>query len=124
MTTLYQNSYYGLLGVLVVGVFWAVDFVRARSWHERLWLFTLADVAIVTALVAFLPALIAWHYDRQAVATIISNGVAQLQSLGAAPQSYVLPSVRHPILEPITRAFDPRRPTTTGRRTRSTLAGR
>jgi len=108
LTTLYQNSYYGLLAVLVVGVFWAAELVRARSWHERLWLVTLADVAILTAIVAFLPALIAWHYDREAVATIVSNPVTQLQNLGAAPQSYVLPSVRHPILEPITRAVDQR----------------
>ena len=108
ITTMYQGSYFGMLGALVAGVFLVVEFVRARSWHERLWLITLADVAIVTALIAFLPALIAWHYDREAVAAVVSNPVSQLQSLGAAPESYLLPSVRHPILEPITRAFDER----------------
>lgn len=108
VTALYQSSYYGLLAALVVGVFWAVELVRTRSWQERLWVFTLADVAIATAVVAFLPALIAWHYDREAVAAVVSNPVTQLQSLGAAPESYVLPSVRHPLLEPITRAVDQR----------------
>lgn len=107
VTTLYQGSYYGLLGVLVVGVFLGVEFARSRAWNERLWLFTLADVAIVTAIIAFLPALIAWHYDRAVVAAVVSNSVAQLQDLGAAPQSYILPPIRHPVLEPITRAFDP-----------------
>jgi hypothetical protein len=104
--TFYQGSYFGLLGVLVVGVFLVVDFIRRRSWAERLWLFTLADIAIVAMLVAFLPALVAWHYDREVVAAVVSNSVESLQDLGAAPQSYVLPSVRHPILGNVTEAFD------------------
>ena len=70
ITTMYQGSYFGMLGALVGVVFLAVEFVQARSWHERLWLITLADVAIVVALIAFLPALIAWHYDREAVAAV------------------------------------------------------
>ena len=106
VTTLYANSYYGLLAVLVVGVFWLVELVRTRTWHERLWLFTLADVAIVTTIVAFLPALIAWHYDRESVARVVSNPVTQLQDFGAAPESYVLPSTRHPVFDSVTRAVD------------------
>ncbi len=86
-------------------------------------MFTLADVAIVATIVAFLPALIAWHYDRESVARVVSNPVTQLQDLGAAPESYVLPSARHPIFDSVTRAVD-ERADDPGPRTRSSSAGR
>jgi hypothetical protein len=89
-------------------VFWVVDFVRQRSWHERLWAFTLVDVALVTSAIAFLPALLAWHNQRQSVAAGVSNGTQHLQDLGATAESYILPSFRHPWLGGITRHFSPR----------------
>lgn len=108
ITAFYQSSYYGLLAGLVAAVFWVVSFVRERSWAERFWQVTLVNVALVTAVIAFIPALVAWYVDSEAVAAVVSNPVGQLQNLGAAPESYVLPSVRHPVLEPITRAVNER----------------
>ena len=104
----YDNSYYGLMAAVVVGVFWVVDFARQRSWHERLWSFTLVDVALVTSVVAFLPALLAWRSQQQTVAAGVSNETQHLQNLGATAESYILPSFRHPWLGGITRHFTPR----------------
>ena len=101
----YTNSYYGLMAGLVVGVFWIVDFVRQKGWHDRLWCFTLADIAIVTSLIAFLPALIAWAQQKRTVAAGVSNELQHLQNLGAASESYILPSFRHPWLSGITRHY-------------------
>ena len=103
----YVNSYYGLMAALVVGVFWVVDFVRQRTWHERLWCFTLVDVALVVAVVAYVPVLVAWHGQQEAVSAGVSNVVQHLQNLGAAPESYVLPSFRHPYLSGITEHLAP-----------------
>ena len=103
----YETSYYGLLAILVFVVFWTVDLLQQRTRDQRFWSFTLADISIFTTVVAFTPALIAWYGDRKSVAAQISNPVEDLQNLGAAPQSYVLPSVRNPVLGGITRHFDP-----------------
>ncbi len=103
----YESSYYGLLATLVISVFLLVDFAQQANWRERLWSFSLADVMIITALVAFIPALIAWRGDRHAVAASISNPLQDLQNLGASPQSYILPAVRHPVLGGITTHFYP-----------------
>ena len=108
--TFYESSYYGLLAALVFGVFMLVDIVQQPSWRERLWSFTLLDIAAVTAIVAFLPALIAWHGDRQAVSSGITNPVAELQNGGASLASYVLPWWRNPALGRITTHFDPLAP--------------
>lgn len=104
----YDNSYYGLMASLVVAVFWIVEITRESSWRERLWTFTLADVSLVTAAIAFLPALIAWSRQRETVSANVSNAAQHLQNLGAAPESYILPSFRHPWLSGITRHFFPR----------------
>ena len=105
--TFYESSYYGLLAALVFGVFLAVDFIQQPSWRDRLWSFTLLDVAAVTAIVTFLPALIAWRGDRQAVSSGITNPVSQLQNGGASLVSYVLPWWRNPALGGITTHFYP-----------------
>lgn len=104
----YDSSYYGLLGVVLFGVFFIVDFVGQPSWRDRLWSFALLDVAVVAALVAFLPALIAWHQDRAAVAAGVSNPVQEVQSGGASLASYLMPGTRNPILGGITTHFYPR----------------
>jgi hypothetical protein len=101
----YESSYYGLLSVLVFGVFWVLELVREKG--RSLWPFTFAGVAFASSVVAFLPALIAWRGDKQAVAANVSNPLQDLQNLGAAPESYILPSVRNPVLGGITRHFDP-----------------
>jgi hypothetical protein len=88
-------------------VFWVVDFAQQRTWPDRFWAFTLADVSFGAAIVAFIPALVAWHGDRRTVSAVISNGVFDLQTLGASPESYVLPAMRNPILGGITRHVDP-----------------
>ena len=104
----YNNSYYGLMAALVVGVFWIVDFARTRNWRDRLWAVTMVDVALIVSVVAFLPALIAWRAQRITVAENVSNTLQHLQNLGAVPESYILPSFRHPWLSGITRHFAPR----------------
>ncbi len=103
----YAGSYYGLLACLVFAVFWVVDFAGQTTWSERLWSFTLVDVSVVTAGILFIPALLAWHADRAAVALSVSNPVQHLQNLGATAEAYILPSARHPLLGGITRHFDP-----------------
>ena len=105
--TFYESSYYGLLAALVFGVFMAVDFIQQPSWRDRLWSFTLLDIAAVTAILTFLPALIAWRGDRQAVSSGITNPVGQLQNGGASLVSYVLPWWRNPALGGITTHFYP-----------------
>ena len=104
----YDNSYYGLMAALVVGVFWIVDVARQPTWRERLWCFTLADVALLAAVVAFLPPLLVWRTQTDAVSANISNAAQHVQNLGATAESYVLPSFRHPYLSGITRHFAPR----------------
>jgi hypothetical protein len=104
----YDNSYYGLLGAVLFGVFFVVDFVMQRGWHERLWSFTLLDVAVVSAVLAFTPALIAWMGDRSAVAAGVSNPLQEVQNGGASLASYAMPGTRNPFLGDITRHFYPR----------------
>jgi hypothetical protein len=106
--TFYTSSYYGLLAALVFGVFFVVDLFQQPTWRDRLWSFTLLDVAAVSAIVVFLPALIAWRTDQQAVASGVTNPVSQLQSGGASLSSYVLPWWRNPALGEITTHFYPR----------------
>jgi len=103
----YENSYYGLLSALLFAVFWVIDLARQREWDERLRSFSFACIAFVSAVIAFVPALIAWRGDRSSVSASISNPIADLQSLGAAPQSYFLPSIRNPLLGGITRHLYP-----------------
>jgi hypothetical protein len=103
----YNNSYYGLMAGLVVGVFWIVDLVGQRTWRERLWSVTLADVALVVAVIAFLPPLFVWRTQHETVSANVSNAAQHVQNLGAAAESYVLPSFRHPQLSAITRHFAP-----------------
>jgi len=105
--TFYASSYYGLLAALVFGVFFLVDLFQQPTWRDRLWSFTLLDVAAVTAIIVFLPALIAWRSDQQAVAAGVTNPVSQLQSGGASLSSYVLPWWRNPALGGITTHFYP-----------------
>lgn len=104
----YDNSYYGLMAGLVVAVFWIVDVVRQPNWRERLWCFTLADIALVIAVVAFLPPLFVWRGQQETVAANVSNSEQHVQNLGATAESYVLPSFRHPYLSGITRELAPR----------------
>jgi hypothetical protein len=103
----YDNSYYGLLAALVAGVFWVVELARQPGWRERLWSVTLVDVALVTAVIAFLPALLAWRAQQDTVAANVSNAVAHVQSLGAVAEAYFLPGWRHPYLSDITHHFVP-----------------
>jgi hypothetical protein len=104
---LYDNSYYGLMAALVVGVFWLVEFWRQSSWRERLWTATLVDVAIVAAVVAYIPPLLAWRSQHDTVSANVSNAVAHVQSLGAVAEAYFLPGWRHPYLSDITHHFVP-----------------
>jgi len=103
----YDNSYYGLMAGLVFGIYWVLDFALQRNWGERLWAFTMADVAFIVAIVAFIPALYAWSRDTRAVSAGISNSVVHVQNLGATTQAYFLPSFRHPLLSHITEHFYP-----------------
>jgi hypothetical protein len=103
----YTNSYYGLMAGLIFGIFWVLDIVKQKNWADRFWAFTMADIAFVVAVVAFVPALVAWRTSSRAVSAGISNGVDQVQSLGATTQAYFLPSFRHPLLSHITRHFYP-----------------
>jgi hypothetical protein len=105
--TFYESSYYGLLAALVFGVFMLVDFIQQATWRDRLWSFTLLDVAAAAAIVTFLPALVAWRGDKQAVSSSVTNPVSQLQNGGASLASYVLPWWRNPALGGITTHFDP-----------------
>jgi hypothetical protein len=104
----YANSYYGLLGSVLFGVFIVVDFVQQSSWHARLWAVTLLDISVAAAVIGFLPALIAWKGDRQAVASGVSNPVQDVQNGGATLASYLMPGTRNPFLGGITRHFYPR----------------
>lgn len=103
----YDNSYYGLMGAVIIGIFFVYDFVRQPTWGDRLWTFTLVDIAVATSAIVFLPALIQWAANPRAVGAGISNGVAQVQSLGATTQAYFLPSFRNPVLGKITTHFYP-----------------
>lgn len=103
----YDNSYYGLMAGLVFAIFWIVDFARQPGWHDRLWSFTLMDVAFVTAVVAFIPALVAWLSNRRAISAGVSNPVQEVQSLGATTQAYLFPPARNPVLGRITTHFYP-----------------
>jgi hypothetical protein len=104
----YNNSYYGLMAGLVFVVFWGYDLAIQKSWGERLWSFTMADIALVSAIVAFSPALYVWLKNVRAVGAGVSNPVQDVQNLGATTQAYFLPSFRHPLLSHITRHFYPR----------------
>jgi hypothetical protein len=104
----YVSSYYGLLAGLVFVVFWALDFGMQQTWGDRLWSFTLFDISLVTAVIAFIPPLIAWHEQRRSVAAGVSNPVQDLQNLGATIQSYFVPSFRNPLLGRITEHLYPR----------------
>jgi len=103
----YDNSYYGLMAALVFGIFWILDFVVQRGRSERFWTFTMADISVLTAVAAFVPALVAWVHDKRAVSAGVSNGANQVQSLGATTQAYFLPSYRNPVLGHITKHFYP-----------------
>jgi hypothetical protein len=105
---MYDSPYYGLLGCVLFGVFAVIDFIEQPSWSDRLWSFALLDIAIVTAIIAYLPALIAWHYDRAAVAAGVSNPIQEVQNGGANIASYAMPGTRNPFLGDITRHFYPR----------------
>lgn len=104
----YDNSYYGLMAGLVFVVFWVVDLAKQESWHERLWSFTMADIAFATAVLAFIPALYAWLKNKRAVGAGVSNPLQDVQNLGATTQAYFVPSFRHPLLSHISRHFYPR----------------
>lgn len=106
--SLYDNSYYGLMAGLVFLVFWGLDFAKQHNWRERLWSFTMADIAFVAAVLAFTPALIAWMHSRRSVGSGVSNPVQEVQNLGATTQAFFLPSFRHPLLSHVTRHFYPR----------------
>jgi hypothetical protein len=106
--TFYDSPYYGLLDAVLVGVFLIVDFVQQETWHDRLWSFTLLDIAIVAAIVAYLPPLIAWAGDRAAVAAGVSNPIQEVQNGGASLASYAMPGTRNPFLGGITTHFYPR----------------
>lgn len=103
----YVNSYFGLMSGVLWAVFWIADLVKQRTWADRLWSFTMADVSFVAATVAYIPVLVIWLQNKSVVGAGISNGVAQVQSLGATTQAFFLPSFRNPVLGKITLHWYP-----------------
>src|SRR5581483_8423755 len=99
------SSYFGLLGTLVFALYFAYEFVRVHGWAEKLWTATLACAGVVVLGICIAPGAIAYHIDHSTVLRSISNPTGELQRLGAATASYLLPARNHPVFGPITRHF-------------------
>jgi hypothetical protein len=99
------NSYFGLLGSLVFGLYLVFEFLRVRGWEEKLWTATLACTGLAVTGACLLPGLLAYLRDRATVAQTIANPVSETQRLGAATSDYLLPAQLHPVLGPIVRHF-------------------
>lgn len=91
----YMHSYYGLIAGCFVGVFIVVKIAQGP---ERLWQFTLLDVALVTAGLLLLPAFTMLLVQNTPIEPTGFHGVGALQQFGARIPAYLTPNVRNPFL--------------------------
>ena len=81
-----------------MAAFVLVDLFTQSSAGERLWTLTLLATIGGVTLLFLTPGAIAFFLDRSDVTRALTNPLEQLDRLAASPLSYVLPSIRHPVL--------------------------
>lgn len=91
-------AYMGLLATALVVSFAIVDLVSQESGRERLWTFTLLVVVSGVTLLALVPGLMAFTPDQDAVSSVQSHSLRDLQTYGTTLLDYLLPVSRHPLL--------------------------
>lgn len=101
----YVASYFGLLALLVVVLYWALEATRAGSLRGLVRPAQLAAVQAGTTALCLAPVIVAYVRDRSSVVDQISNPSDQLQHLGARVPEYFLPYGRHPFLGSLTRSY-------------------
>lgn len=99
-------AYFGLLGAIVVGVYFVFELVRVHGRPEKLRTFVLGCSVLAVTLLCLLPGLIAYKLDEESVASLITRSSVELQQYGAETSSYLLPSRGHPVFGGFARSVD------------------
>ena len=94
----YMHSYYGLIGGFMVALFVAVEIVLASGRTERLWRFTLFDVAAGVAFLSLVPALLGLFFFRSTVRETSVHPIESLQQFGSRFAAYFAPNTHSPTL--------------------------
>ena len=99
-------AYFGLLGAVVVAVYFMFELVRVHGWPEKLRTLVLSCAVLGVTLLCLLPGVIAYRLDRQNVADAITRSSVEQQQYGAQTSSYLVPSRGHPVFGGFARSVD------------------
>jgi hypothetical protein len=105
----YLHSYFGLIALLMVGVFFVLEAVVVRGLAEKLYTATLLWVCAATTGLLLAPVVLAIALSRSEIDRSLSQPTSDLQRFGARLPDYVFPSTHHPLFGDLVSAhWDPR----------------
>ena len=99
-------AYFGLLGAIVVAVYFVFELLRVHGWPEKLWTLTLSCAVLGVTLLCLLPGLIAYKLDHRGVTSLVTHSSFELHQFGAETASYLVPSRGHPVFGGFARSVD------------------